>query len=313
MFGELLGAWAAATWETLGRPAPFILAEAGPGRGTLMADALRATARVAPAFVAAARLHLIETSPRLRAIQAARLPHAIWHDTLDTMPPGPMILLANEFLDALPIRQFEHTQNGWRERYVCNDAFSLRPTDFTADAAIGTVIERCQAAAAWITSLADRLRTHGGTALILDYGPAVPTCGDTLQALKNGKPASPLAAPGTADLTAHVDFASLVGVANAAGARAWGPLPQGEFLNRLGLTLRLTRLANAHPTRAAALHDAAHRLAAPSRMGQLFKVLALGTQQPPAFDAASKIGGSEPLPPNPPASFGSDLYGESKC
>jgi SAM-dependent MidA family methyltransferase len=284
MFGELLGAWAAATWETLGRPAPFILAEAGPGRGTLMADALRATARVAPAFVAAAHLHLIETSPRLRAIQAARLPHAIWHDALDTMPPGPMILLANEFLDALPIRQFEHTRNGWRERYVANEAFSLLHTDFTGDGPIGTVSERCEAADAWITILAHRLVTQGGTALILDYGRATNICGDTLQALKNGQPAPPLCAPGTADLTAHVDFPSLVAAARAAGARTWGPLSQGEFLHRLGLPLRLTRLAAANPGHAAALHAAAERLAAPNRMGELFKALALGTQRPPAFD-----------------------------
>jgi NADH dehydrogenase [ubiquinone] 1 alpha subcomplex assembly factor 7 len=284
MFGELLGAWAAATWQSLGSPTPFILAEAGPGRGTLMADALRATARVAPAFTAAARLHLIETSPRLRAEQAARLPTAIWHDTLETIPPGPMILLANEFLDALPIRQFEHTRNGWRERYVQNESFTLHPTDFTTDAPIGTVIERCEAAITWLTTLAHRLRTQCGTALILDYGPATPTPGDTLQALRQSKPAPPLSAPGTADLTAHVDFPALITAAHAAGLQTWGPVPQGDFLNRLGLALRLTRLTTANPTRAPTLHEAADRLTAPNCMGELFKVLALGTQQPPALE-----------------------------
>jgi SAM-dependent MidA family methyltransferase len=282
-FGEVLGAWAAITWEQMSRPAPVLLAEAGPGRGTLMADALRTVARVAPAFHAALQLHLIETSPRLRAIQAAALPGAVWHDTLQDLPPAPLILLANEFLDALPIRQFVHRPSGWMERYVAAGAWIEQPGQPPAGAH-GEVWEtRDPALAEWLGA---RLRSHGGAALFLDYGPAASGPGDSLQALRDGKPADPLADPGTADLTAHVDFAAF---ARAAGVPAYGPLPQGKFLTRLGLFQRIDRLARTQqPRRAMAMIEAGRRLAEPDRMGALFKAMALtapGLPIPAGFES----------------------------
>ncbi len=294
VFGELIGAWAATVWQQIGAPAPFALVEAGPGRGTLMADALRALSRVAPGFVAAARLHLVETSPRLRAEQAARLPHARWHDTLDSVPPGPALLIANEFLDALPIRQFVRVAGGWAERHVLDGNFVTLPADappldaLPREAADGAVVEIGEVGLAWTAALAARLVRDGGAALILDYGTARSLPGDSLQALRDGRPADPLADPGCADLTAHVDFAALARAARRAGAAVHGPVGQGAFLGGLGLGPRTARLAAARPDQAAALRDAAARLAAPERMGTLFKALCLthpGAPEPPGFAA----------------------------
>jgi len=276
-FGEVLGAWAAITWELMGRPSPFILAEAGPGRGTLMADAQRALARVAPDVVAAQRLILVETSPRLREVQAAALPHATHVDTIEAIPPGPLILLANEFLDALPIRQLVRRGAGWRERWVAGGAFIEQPSDLAAAAATeGAVVEICEPARAIAAQLGARIAREGGAALFLDYGPAASAPGDSLQALRAGQRADPLADPGAADLTAHVDFAALAEAARSAGAATQGPEAQGLFLARLGLFQRTDRLARGLPPRqAAALLDAARRLAEPDQMGRLFKALAI--------------------------------------
>ena len=281
-FGEVLGAWAAITWEALGRPDPVVLAEAGPGRGTLMADALRAVARVAPAFRAALRLHLVESSPRLRAIQASALPGAVWHDTVEALPPGPLILLGNEFLDALPIRQFVQRGSGWHERFVAAGAWVEQPCT-PPPGAHGAVWEvRDPALAEW---LGVRLRAQGGAALFLDYGPSASGPGDSLQALRDGKPADPLGEPGSSDLTAHVDFPAF---AAAAGVPAYGPLPQGKFLTRLGLFQRINRLAQTQPPRLAmAMTEAGRRLAEPDRMGGLFKAMALtqpGLAVPAGFE-----------------------------
>jgi NADH dehydrogenase [ubiquinone] 1 alpha subcomplex assembly factor 7 len=284
-FGECLGLWAALAWEGMGRPSPVLLAEAGPGRGTLMADALRAVAELAPAFHDALSLHLIETSPRLREAQRARLPDATWHESLATLPDGPLILLANEFLDALPIRQFVRRDGAWRERWVEDGAFVERdaPDPPQRDAPEGAVCERGEAARAFVAALAQR----GATALFLDYGPAESALGDSLQAMREGRPADPLAEPGTVDVTAHVDFAALAVAARVAGAAVHGPLPQGVFLARLGLHARSAALAAANPRRAPALLAAAHRLTAPEAMGRLFKALALthpAAPPPPGFD-----------------------------
>lgn len=285
VFGELLGLWAAVTWQAMGRPDPVLLAEAGPGRGTLMADALRAAAMV-PAFRAALRLHLIETSPRLRERQASVLPDATWHDDLMSLPPGPLLLLGNEFLDALPIRQFERAGDGWAERHVRDGRFVAvagRPPPNPQ----GELVEWGEAAETLVAALAVRLASQGGAALFLDYGPERSGPGDSLQALRGGKPADPLADPGTADLTAHVDFARLAAVARQHGAAVHGPLPQGALLSRLGLFPRSQALARTQPARrAAALIEAAQRLAAPERMGRLFKALAICDPQlptPPGF------------------------------
>jgi len=332
VFGESLGLWAAVTWQGLGAPDPVLLVEAGPGRGTLMADAMRAIGRVVPAFRAALRLHLIETSPRLRAVQAKVLPDAEWHDGLDTIPQAPLILLGNEFLDALPIRQFVRRGNAWAERFVNDGKFvevavatttppplegggqgegfgatKLRsaprtnpspqpppsrgggvdtPTPTTVPD--GTILERNDFANTLITALGRRFLTHPGAALFLDYGPTASGFGDSLQALHAGRPADPLGPPGDADLTAHVDFAALATAARNAGAAVHGPLPQGLFLTRLGLFQRTGALARGQPpAHAAALMDAASRLAEPARMGRLFKALALCSPRaatPPGFE-----------------------------
>ena len=298
VFGELLGLWAAIVWEGMGRPDPVLLAECGPGRGTLMSDALRAVRQAAPPFAAALRLHLVETSPRLRAQQAALLPGAVWHDRVEDVPPGPLLLLGNEFLDALPIRQFVRRGEGWAERFVRDGAFvevpAGAPNEQPAgasglEAAEGEVIEVCEAARQIVRHLAGRVAAGGGAALFLDYGPAASAAGDSLQALHGGDAANPLLRPGEADLTAHVDFAALARVAREAGATVHGPMPQGPLLARLGLFQRTDRLARTQPAlRAAALVQAAQRLAEPDRMGRLFKALALcqpGLPTSPGFDA----------------------------
>jgi NADH dehydrogenase [ubiquinone] 1 alpha subcomplex assembly factor 7 len=290
-FGEVLGAWAAVCWQLVGRPDPVILAEAGPGRGTLMADAVRAIRQVAPDFHKALRIHLIETSPRLRAIQAAALADEVivWHDNLDTLPDAPLLLLANEFLDALPIRQFVRRGGIWTERFVKTGSFAELPAESPdRQAADGEVIEICEPACTIISQLATRFAHQPGVALFLDYGPTESAAGDSLQALRDGKPADPLAEPGSADLTAHVDFAALSRAAQAAGAAVHGPLAQGLLLTRLGLFQRTDRLARGlSATKAFALIESARRLAEPDRMGRLFKALAIchpACPVPPGFE-----------------------------
>ena len=293
VFGELLGVWAAVAWEGAGRPDPVMLVEAGPGRGTLMRDALRAVRRVAPDFAGAARVHLVETSPRLRAVQAAAVPDALWHDGLEGVPPGPLVLLANEFLDALPIRQFVRRGAGWTERFVEDGVFveqAAEPLGWEAgsrEAGEGEVVEVNEAAEAIIRWVAGRIAAEGGAALLLDYGPAASAPGESLQALREGRPSDPLAEPGQADLTAHVDFAALARA--AAGVAVHGPVRQGPFLARLGLFQRTGVLARTQPPeKAAALVQSAQRLAEPDRMGGLFKALALcqaGAPVPPGFEA----------------------------
>jgi NADH dehydrogenase [ubiquinone] 1 alpha subcomplex assembly factor 7 len=289
VFGELLGLWAAVTWRSMDAPSPALIVEAGPGRGTLMSDALRAIARAAPDFRAAATLHLIETSPRLRAAQRERIGEAIWHETIDTLPDGPMILFGNEFLDALPIRQFVRRRSGWTERFVGPEGFIEEPADFVPaiEMAEGDVAEHRDAAEAIAAKIAMRLSRHNGAALFLDYGPEMSAPGDSLQAIAGGKPVDPLGPAGSADLTAHVDFARFGAVAKAAGAQVHGPVPQGLFLARLGLFQRTGQLASGlAPRRAAAMMEGARRLAEPDRMGRLFKAIALvspGCAVPPGF------------------------------
>lgn len=280
-FGEVLGLWAAVAWQMLGSPAPVMLVEAGPGRGTLMADALRAVGQAMPAFRAALSVHLVETSPRLRAAQAARVPDAVWHDALEQVPIGPLILLANEFLDALPIRQFVRRGDGWVERFVAEGRFVEQPAaapDVAVPVAECGIVERNEQADAWIATLAARLQAHPGAALILDYGPTESAPGDSLQAIAGGKPADPLARPGEADMTAHVDFGRLRQVPGEWGVQAQGPIPQGIFLARLGLFQRANRLAQGRsPAEAYHIMQAARRLGEPDRMGRLFKAMALAS------------------------------------
>ena len=280
VFGELLGLWAAVSWQCLGGPKTVSLVEVGPGRGSLMVDALRAIGQSVPAFLASLRVHLIETSPRLRAAQAARIPDAQWHDSLATVPGGPIILLANEFLDALPIRQFVRRGDGWTERFVddgkwVEQAVEAAEVPAGRPAAESEVVEVNEAARGFVAALADRLRRDGGVGLFVDYGPGRSAAGDSLQALAGKRPVSPLTVAGSADLTAHVDFADLALVARAKEALVQGPEPQGVFLRRLGLYERTARLGESRPDQAAVLLQGARRLAEPSAMGNLFKVMAL--------------------------------------
>lgn len=285
MFGELLGLALAQAWLDQGAPASFTLAELGPGRGTLMADILRAT-RDVPGFHAAAKVHLVEASPVLRSAQTKALaPRTITHhDTVDTLPDAPLFLVANEFFDALPIRQFQREGTGWRERQIGLDgdrlSFGLTaplPIRDLAhrleDTRDGDLIELCPSAPAIMAQIATRIEAHGGAALIIDYGDWR-SVGDTLQAVAAHDHVDPLATPGTADLTAHVDFEVL--------ARTAAPLtphlltPQGLFLERLGITQRAQALAQKLTGDALEAHIEAHRrLTHPDEMGTLFKVLGL--------------------------------------
>jgi SAM-dependent MidA family methyltransferase len=229
----------------------------------------------------------------LREAQAAKLGAAVvtWHGDVAALPEAPMILLANEFLDALPIRQFIRRGAGWYERFVADGVFLEVPSDIALpeDAPEGALREVNEAALGFAVWLGARLALHGGVALLIDYGPAESGFGDSLQAMRAGKPVDPLAAAGEVDITAHVDFAAFAAAARAAGAVAHGPLPQGVFLQRLGFMTRAAMLARLDPTRAQAQLAAAHRLTAPEAMGRLFKALALCDSRlpiPPGFETA---------------------------
>lgn len=291
MFGELIGLSLAQAWLDQGSPAPFVLAELGPGRGTLMADVLRAT-RGVPGFHAGASVHLVETSAHLKSLQAKAVPDATWHDGLDTLPDAPLFLIANEFFDALPVRQFIRDGDGWRERMVGleNDALTFglsAPAPIgllehrRADTKDGDLVEISPAMAAIVSGIGARIAGHGGAALIIDYGDWA-SLGDTLQALQAHESTDPLAAPGAADLTAHVDFAEIA--RHAKPAKFSRVTPQGVFLERLGITDRALTLATRLQGDALTTHIAAHRrLTHPDEMGTLFKVIGLypETANPP--------------------------------
>ncbi|SEK74405.1 SAM-dependent methyltransferase, MidA family [Roseovarius azorensis] len=296
MFGEVIGLCLAQTWLDQGAPTPFTLAEAGPGRGTLMADMLRAT-RAVPGFHNALRLHLIETSPTLRSRQALTIARAdiTWHDHVETLPDAPLFLVANEFFDALPIRQFQRRGKGWCERLVGlrDGALALglggpiSPPGLAhrlADTQEGDIVETCAPGQAIAAGIGARIAEHGGAALIIDYGDWR-SLGDTFQALRGHAPADPLADPGQADLTAHVDFEALAQAAPCAHSRL---TPQGTFLQRLGIAQRAEILGRTLADTARDSHMAAyHRLTAPAEMGRLFKVLALypaSAAPPPGLD-----------------------------
>lgn len=288
MFGEMAGAWLAAVWEQAGRPALVRLVELGPGRGTLMADALRVIARTGLAD--AAEVWFVETSPVLRDAQAGRVPGARWAASLAEVPEGPTLLLANEFFDALPVRQYLASAEGWRERMVGLSGGHLAwglSAPLPGPAREGDWAEVSPAAEAVAAEAARRIAGHGGAALVIDYGySAVRPPGPTLQAVRAHARADPLEAPGEADLTWLVDFDRL--------ARAFAPLAthattQGAFLAALGIGARAEALALAAPGRAGEVADALERLTAPDRMGTLFRVLAAvpeGVPVPPGVTEA---------------------------
>jgi NADH dehydrogenase [ubiquinone] 1 alpha subcomplex assembly factor 7 len=292
MFGELIGLWAADVWQSMGKPDPVALIEFGPGRATLMGDALRA-ARAAPEFRRAVRVHLIETSPDLQSRQRQTLSGVDdvalhWHVTIDKVPAAPSIMVANEFFDALPIRQAERRPTGWHERTVAVDASGaltltvardplsdLGPTlpPAVAHARIGEIFEwRPQKFAIEVA----RRAAAGGAALIIDYGHVKSATGDTFQAVRSHRYASPLASPGLTDLTAHVDFEALGRAAQEAGARVHGPIEQGTWLKRLGIEARAAVLqANVAEPERPDIAGALQRLTGtgPDQMGSLFKVI----------------------------------------
>jgi NADH dehydrogenase [ubiquinone] 1 alpha subcomplex assembly factor 7 len=305
IFGELIGLWLVQSWIEMGEPKRFNLIEFGPGRGALMADILRVAA-LRPEFLRAANLWLVEKSGRLRHEQQRRLsryavpPH--WTDDFAEIPPAPALVVANEFFDCLPIRQFELAREGWRERLVGvaesgrGLAFERAATPPPPSAALppsegletGAVFEVCEAGEALARDIARLLIAERGRALIIDYGHYQAGCGDTLQAVRRHGYWPVLAAPGKADITAHVDFDALARAAIEEGASVWGPVPQGTLLDRLGLAARAERLvAGKPPEEALKIERAVARLAAPQEMGEVFKALALASPDlpPPAgFD-----------------------------
>ncbi|UYY57620.1 class I SAM-dependent methyltransferase [Sphingomonas sp. S2-65] len=282
MFGELVGAWLADLAGRAGVENPRYV-EFGPGRGTLAADALRVMnkAGMRPP------VHFVETSPTLRAAQAERVPEAEWHLDLVGVPEDrPLLIVANEFFDALPIRQLMATGEGWRERLVaCQDTLFLpvagdRGFDMIIpkqlrEAAPGSILETSPASVAVLRGLAARLEKQGGAALIIDYGYQGPAIGDTLQAVRGHQYANPFDAPGEADLTAHVDFGTLKEAAEAEGLVVHGPVTQGAFLTALGIGTRTEALARAAPERAEQLAADRDRLIGQAAMGDLFKVMAV--------------------------------------
>ncbi|MCA0903214.1 class I SAM-dependent methyltransferase [Qipengyuania aquimaris] len=293
MFGEMIGLWLTDLWARAGRP-ECAYVELGPGRGTLAADALRAMASqgLKPS------IHLVEGSKALRDVQAGALGDAVFHDTIDTLPDDlPLLVVGNEFLDALPIRQLVMTEKGWRERMVALDedafVFAAGPSpmdDAVPDAMknqpVGTVIEACPAAAALTDALAERLIQQGGAALLIDYGHLAARTGETLQAIKAHRKVGVFDAPGDMDLTAHVDFAVLAEIASTQGM-THASTTQGQWLMALGMGARAQALVNKSPESAARIAQAFERLTGAEEMGELFKVFAM---TPPEWPEGAGFG-----------------------
>jgi len=291
MFGELIGIWCAAAWQMMDMPAVINLVELGPGRGTLMADLVRAAA-VMPGLADTLSIHLVEVSPALRAMQEKTLAaagiKARWHDRFEDVPAGPLVLVANEFFDALPVRQFVRVGAAFRERVVGLDeagalAFGLgndevppeAMPEWARQAPEGSIVELSPTREAVAEEIGTRLSRDKGAALIIDYGHMASGAGDTLQAVSKHKAVDVLASPGEADLTSHVDFAALGGALERGGAKVHGPVTQGEFLMGMGLREREEALKRrADQRQRIVISRAAQRLAAGVGMGQLFKVIA---------------------------------------
>ena len=287
MFGELIGLWLADMWINAGRPDEVHYVELGPGRGTLASDALRAMRR----YGLEPSVHFVEGSTALKAIQLEAVPQATWHDDLSSLPMfGPLLIVGNEFLDALPVRQLVRTAAGWRERMVGYKDGRFLPIagEMPMDAVMraeqrldlrgcpeGTLVETSPAAATVVYEIAGRLNDQGGAALLIDYGYAEPRTGSTLQAIRAHTKVDPFALPGEADLTAHVDFAALANAALARGCRWLGTVEQGRFLRNLGIEARAEALAQVAPEHAGAIHGACERLIGEGQMGALFKVMGL--------------------------------------
>jgi NADH dehydrogenase [ubiquinone] 1 alpha subcomplex assembly factor 7 len=293
VFGEIVGLWCAVTWQNTGAAKNIHLVELGPGRGTLMADILRTAQNVMPAFTEAIDVHLVETGKVLRQQQQEALNgySVDWHDRFETVPPGPVLIVANEFFDALPIDQYIMTREGWQERRITTEQkqgnFLFKPCDPPAEnnpiipdelvaSPINSIFERSSAGEQIASDIAKRIATDGGAALIIDYGHVRHGLGDTLQAVNSHNYHDPLATIGEADLTAHIDFAALGNAAKASGAIVHGPVFQGGLLISLGIEQRTEALAaTATPDQAEILESASRRLIAADGMGTLFKAMAI--------------------------------------
>lgn len=299
VFGELIGLWLLEAWRDIGSPDAFNLIELGPGRGVLMSDMLRA-ARLRPEFTKAAQVWLLEASGRLRHEQQKRLRPSevkpLWADDFSDIPPAPSLIVANEFFDCLPIRQFQRVKNGWRERLVGLDPDGVKldfvlgrtppPRSFNlpdiSDSEEGDIFEVSFAAQDFAVDICTLLKEQKGRALIIDYGHMESGYGDTLQAVRNHKYWPPLASPGRADITAHVDFEALSRTAIDHNAAVYGPVTQGRFLDRLGLSVRVELLCKGKdPAKAEEIRAGAARIAAPNQMGEIFKVLCLSSPSLP--------------------------------
>jgi SAM-dependent MidA family methyltransferase len=296
IFGELLGLWCAVVWQAIGSPAPVHIVELGPGRGTLMRDALRA-AKLVPRFLQSTIIDLVEINEPLRQRQKDTLASSdvpdtlskVWHSSLKEIPDGPSIILANEFLDALPIRQLIWVGRSWRERVVelgpaGNLHFAVGPPvrhDCNEPAREGAIVELRPGENDLIAHIARRRGPQ--IALFIDYGHFESSHADTLQAVRQHRYTDPLEAPGLSDLTAHVDFASLSRKARAERLAVDGPITQADFLGKLGIAERAARLMALNPNRAGEIEAGAQRLMSPTGMGQLFKVLALRTPELPSL------------------------------
>jgi len=282
MFGELIGVWLADLWDRAGRSAAYFV-ELGPGRGTLAADALRAmgTAGLMPS------VHFVETSLALRASQGERVPEVTWHDDVASLPDDrPLLIVANEFFDALPVEQLVRGADGWRRRLVASQDTLFVPIagpivpetvipEHLRDAPGGSVIETSPATIATVRVLAAKLANQGGALLVIDYGHDGPALGETLQAVRGHRFANPFDAPGTVDLSAHVDFTTLGAAATVARCIVYGAVSQRDFLGQLGLAQRAAVLARQAPERADEIAAAHHRLADPAAMGTLFRAMAV--------------------------------------
>lgn len=301
IFGELIAIWCVTVWKAMGEPELFVLAELGPGRGTLMQDAMRA-ARAAPRFLEAAQIHLVETSATLKEAQKKALTNFCapsWHKTMEKVPGGPLIVIANEFFDALPVEQHIYEDGSWHRRVVKLNG-SDKPSFAAGRLALppvellpanpprdGDILEHRPAASDLIGEFGRRAGNAPVAVLIADYGYERRDYGDTLQAVRAHGYANPLETPGECDLSAHVNFAELAHAAGIAGLDVWGALSQSEFLLSLGLEERLRQLmSSAGEDQRAALFLGARRLVDPYQMGSLFKVMAMtspGLPPPPPF------------------------------
>ncbi len=305
MFGELIGLWTAQSWLDMGKPDPVQLVELGPGRGTMMADALRAC-RAVPGLLDAIQVTLIEASAALKAVQAKTLgpsgAQIRWVDRIEAVPPGPAIIIGNEFLDCLPLRQAIRRDGQWHERLIGLDDEDSREFVFVLgpplgidenlipqrlrDAPENSLVELRPGDRQIVDALSSRFADHPGRALLIDYGPATSETGDTLQAVRTHRKVPPLEQPGTADLTARVDFESLIAAARERGLTAYGPVEQGSFLLGLGMESRAAALSQARPGQRSVIARQVWRLTDEQQMGQLFKLVCLdsaGLPPPPGF------------------------------